>query len=97
MKKKSTKRLEEKEGFRIRSKKFFLTYPQVPDIPELKQQFLNSLKKSFLNQEMKYIISKEFHQDGNPHIHVYLECENQQQIYSTDKSHVTLVDPDSNK
>jgi hypothetical protein len=88
---------EDKSKFRIRSKRFFLTYPQVPNIVGLEQQFLYSLKKSFHNQEMQYFISKEFHQDGSPHIHVFLEFENQQQILSRNRLHVTLIDPDSKK
>lgn len=43
------------------------------------------------------MISKEFHQDGNLFMHVYFEFENQQQIHSRDKLHVTAVDQDSNK
>jgi hypothetical protein len=88
---------KDKSEFRIRSKRFFLTYPQVPNIVGLEQQFLDSLKKSFQNQEMQYFISKEFHQDGNPHIHVFLEFENQQQILSRNRLHVTLIDPDSKR
>ena len=88
---------EDKSKFRIRSKRLFLTYPQVPDLVGLEQQFLDSLKKSFQNQEMQYFISKELHQDGGVHIHVFLEFENQQQILSRDRLHVTLIDPDSKK
>jgi hypothetical protein len=46
---------------------------------------------------MQYFISKEFHQDGNPHIHVFLEFENQQRILSRNRLHITLIDPDSKK
>jgi hypothetical protein len=88
---------KDKSQFRIRSKRFFLTYPQVPNIVGVEQQFLDSLKKSFQNQAMQHFITKESHQDGGLHIHVFLEFENQQQILSRDRLHVTLIDPDSKK
>ncbi len=87
----------ERKDFCIRSKKFLLTYPQVLDLPDLEKQFATSLQKSFPNDNVSYFIVKELHKDGNPHIHVYLEFKHQQQIYSRDKLHVTLIDPNSGK
>lgn len=45
-------------------------------------------------KEMNYIIIKELHEDGTPHIHVYLEFPSQRQVYSRDKLHVKLINVD---
>lgn len=95
MKEKSKKGTE--KGFRIRSKKFFLTYPKVIDLPNIKELFLESIKETFSilgETMMNYLIVKELHQDGTPHIHVYLEFKQKQSIYSRDKLHVKLKDND---
>ena len=55
--------------FRIRSKKFFLTYPRVIDLPNLNELFLKSIQKKFC-VKMDYLIIQELHEDGTPHIHV---------------------------
>jgi len=83
--------------FRIRSKKFFLTYPKVIDLLNLEQLFLDEMKSIFGiidEDKMGYIIVKELHEDGTPHIHVYLEFKDQRSIYSRDKLHVRLKDKD---
>jgi hypothetical protein len=77
--------------FRIRSKKFFLTYPQIPNVANMKNQFLNSLESTFSYSKMKYVISEEKHKDGNSHIHVYLEFGSKQQISSREKLHVNVI------
>lgn len=58
--------------FRIDSKQFFLTYPKcnlepVDVLERLKNRFL--LKSVVLT---KYVIAKELHKDGDPHIHCYV-------------------------
>jgi hypothetical protein len=80
-----------KEGFRIRSKKFFLTYPKVIDLPNVKELFLESMQETF-GVKMDYLIVKELHKDCTPHIHIYLEFKEKQSIYSRDKLHVKLKD-----
>jgi hypothetical protein len=83
--------------FRIRSKKLFLTYPKVLDIPNLEELFVKSLKDSIIGSGsgMNYLIVKENHEDGTPHIHVYLEFETTQYINSREQLQVTLLDPNT--
>jgi hypothetical protein len=42
-------------------------------------------------KEMSYVIVKELHEDGTPHMHIYLQFPSQRQIYSRDKLHVKLI------
>ena len=86
-----------KKRFRIRSKKFLLTYPKVIDLLNLEHLFLQAMQEAFgvlKRKEMKYIIVKELHEDGTPHIHIYLEFEKKMSIESRDKLHVTLKNND---
>lgn len=95
MESKSSKKLKNKKEFRIRSKRFFLTYPKVIDLLNLEELFLESMREVFgKGTSMNYIIVKEAHLDGTPHIHVYLEFEEKQCIYSREKLHVRLKDND---
>lgn len=83
--------------FRIRSKKFFLTYPKVVNLPNVKELFLVSIWKTFgvvYENEVEYIIVRQLHQDGIPDIHIYLEFKEEQAIYSRAKLHVTLTNND---
>jgi hypothetical protein len=77
--------------FRIRSKKFFLTYPQVPDVENIEEQFIKAFENIFGTNNMKYFLCKEKHKDGNPHIHVYLEFNTRQEIPSRERLHVKIV------
>jgi hypothetical protein len=89
--------MKEKGKFRIRSKRFFLTYPKVIDLPNLEELFLKAMEEAFeiiSKKEMKYVIVKELHADGTPHLHVFLEFPAQRHIYSRDKLHVKLIDTD---
>lgn len=82
------------KGFRIRSKKFFLTYPKVLDLPNLEELFLTAMEEVFellSKKEMSYVIVKELHEDGTPHMHIYLQFPSQRQVYSRDKLHVKLT------
>jgi hypothetical protein len=82
------------KGFRIRSKRFFLTYPKVLDLPNLEELFLKAMEKAFellSKKEMSYVIVKELHEDGTPHMHIYLQFPSQRQVYSRDKLHVKLI------
>lgn len=87
--------LKEKNNskFRIRSKRFFLTYPNLPTIDNLSNLFLDSLKNSFdvkNSSSWEYLIAEEKHQDGTPHVHVYLSFSAPQGVYSRDKLTVVL-------
>jgi hypothetical protein len=82
------------KGFRIRSKRFFLTYPKVLDLPNLEELFLKAMEEAFellSKKEMSYVIVKELHEDGTPHMHIYLQFPSQRHIYSRDKLHVKLI------
>lgn len=80
--------------FRMRTKKLFLTYPQVPNVADIEEQFVRVLKDKFKNTFMKYFICKEEHKDGNPHIHAYLEFSCTQEIPSREKLHVEIIESD---
>lgn len=56
--------------FRLRAKKIFLTYPQCP-LP--KYQAEQNLTFVYGEQLLWYIIAKEQHEDGSPHLHLALE------------------------
>lgn len=65
--------MEEKK-FHIQNKKFFLTYPQVNDCPDLK-----SFETTFVNEFpgiSSYRICEEKHEDGGKHYHVFVVFEN---------------------
>jgi len=80
--------------FRIRTKKLFLTYPQVPNVENVEEQFVRVLENKFKNSQMKYFVCKEKHKDGNPHIHVYIEFGAKEEIQSREKLHVEIVGSD---
>jgi len=88
--------LEVKRRFRIRSKKFFLTYPKVIDLSGLEQLFLRGIEGTFKmnKKKIKYIIVKKLHEDGMPHIYTYLEFKKRQAIYSRGRLHVKLTNTD---
>jgi hypothetical protein len=73
---------KEKKQFRLRGKKFFLTYSQL-NITELEQaknlileQLVEKLPK--INQ---YIIAEETHKDGGKHFHIYLEFNQRAEVF----------------
>ena len=76
-----------KKEFRLRTTKFFLTYPQLPNLPNLQETALSSFENIFKmkRRDFKFLIATEFHLDGNPHLHVYLEFGLVQAIYSATK------------
>jgi len=68
MKKTNEKIIEKK--FRLQTKELFLTYPQSGDLTlDFVRESLDNILNTFILKE--YLISKEFHEDGQPHIHVY--------------------------
>jgi hypothetical protein len=81
------KTMAKTKKFRLRTKKFFLTYPQLPRIDDLELKALEQFEKIFIlnKAEFGYLMSVEEHEDGNPHLHVYLEFNLPQGIYSEGK------------
>jgi len=59
----------EKKGYRLNCKQLFLTYPKMD---KSKEEVLSSLREKRLPIQ-DYIIARELHADGTPHIHVYLQ------------------------
>ena len=78
---------KKKKEYRLRTTKFFLTYPQLPNLPNLQEIALSSFEHIFKmkRRDFKFLISTEFHEDGSPHLHVYLEFGLSQGIYSATK------------
>lgn len=60
--------------FRIQTKKLFLTYPQCGLSKEVVLSILNDVNIAG-HSILQYIIARELHVDGQPHIHAYLELE----------------------
>ena len=57
------------DRFRLRSKKFFLTYPKCPITPEEALPLLSAIVSAD-----GHIIAQEKHADDSLHLHVYLEA-----------------------
>lgn len=88
----------EKKRFRLRAKRLFLTYPQLPSgCGDLRILALENYERIFgmSREEFKYVITEELHEDGNPHLHVYLEFKQAQKIYSPTKLDLILPGLDS--
>jgi len=83
--KRSKERSRKKGKFRIRSKNLFLTYAQLPEVPNLIEKILDQLKSALKRNDMKHLIAKELHEDGNPHVHVYLSFDTPVGVYSSSK------------
>lgn len=62
--------LEVSKNFRINCKRLFVTFPQSDT---LKEEALEKLKKSTKTNNCSIIVAQENHQDGNTHLHVYIE------------------------
>jgi hypothetical protein len=64
--------IKQKQKFRLQTKEIFLTYSQSG---ALELEFLiDNLKEKLNTWTVKhYVLVKELHEDGNPHIHVYLK------------------------
>jgi hypothetical protein len=89
---KNKKTGESTKDFRLRTKKFFLTYPQLPHLSNLEEIALSTFEDVFkMNREnFKFLIATEFHKDGHPHLHVYLEFNLPEGIYSATKLDLTI-------
>lgn len=64
----SSTKSQTSKKFRIRGSKFFLTYPQC-STP--KEWVVEQLPELFRDLE-GYVVAEETHEDGQPHLHVYL-------------------------
>lgn len=80
--------------FRLRTKRFYLTYPQLPagdyDFTEIALKTYEQIF-SLDRTRFNYVISMEKHKDGNDHLHVYLQFEFVQKIYSANKLDLILT------
>ena len=75
-----TKQITTEKKYRLSAKNLFLTYSNCQI--EIKEA-LDQLKKKLSHYIIKdYIIVREFHEDGNPHIHVYLNLNRQFNTYN---------------
>lgn len=82
-----TKQNNVSKKFRLRGMKFFLTYPQLPERDDLQSSALAQFEVIFKmsSADFQYVMSVERHEDGHPHLHVYLEFSTSQGIYSAGK------------
>jgi hypothetical protein len=73
--------------FRLRGLKFFLTYPRLPERDDLQSSALAQYEDIFkmTSSDFQYVMAVEKHEDGCPHLHVYLEFNTPQGIYSAGK------------
>lgn len=61
--------------FQLKSKNIFLTYPQCT---ATREELLEHLQTLLRDNSLTYVvIGLETHQDGSPHLHCYLNCEEQ--------------------
>jgi hypothetical protein len=88
--------LEKKKEFRLRTKKFFLTYPQLPisEKENLEEIALRHFEDVFKmkRKDFYFLTTVELHEDGNPHLHIYLEFNLPQSIYSESKLDLIIGD-----
>jgi len=61
-------KVEGESKFRLNCRQLFLTYPKMENS---KEEVLEALRAKKLDIR-DYIVSRELHEDGTPHIHVYL-------------------------
>ena len=96
---KNTRFREEIDGkFRLRTKKFILTYSKLPNLDDLEEQVLMSFEEIFGLEcgagleygGFNYLIVREAHKTGEPHIHAFLEFDSVQNIYAADKLDIRL-------
>lgn len=64
----------------MRGKSFFLTYPKCS---MTKEEVLLDLKERDLEMD-EYVIAEEVHEDGTPHLHVYLKLKENLEVVTTD-------------
>jgi hypothetical protein len=74
----SNEKIIEEKKFRLCRKKYFLIYSQCC---VLKEELLEFVLKKFPVEN--YLISQEFHADGNQHLHVYLSFKKKYNVRNT--------------
>lgn len=62
--------LDNSKTFRLQCKSIFITFPQCETEPQIA---LERIKASDKTKHCKAVIAQENHQDGNKHLHLYLE------------------------
>lgn len=62
--------LENKKKFRLQCKSIFITFPQTETTPEIALERLLANPKT---HNCQVVIAQENHQDGNKHLHLYVE------------------------
>lgn len=59
--------------FKLRTTKLFFTYPQCPIKKDDAKLLLENLAMGWKAKISNYVIAEEQHENGDPHLHVYLE------------------------
>lgn len=72
-------RAKKTKGFRMQAKGFCLTFPQNPTTKTEAEARINAKW-----DDVSYVISQEKHQDGNFHLHLYLEFPDKKHIRQAD-------------
>lgn len=65
------------KGFRLYGKNFILTYPQCN---RKKEEAAQQIETNFREELKGYVVCEENHQDGTPHLHVFLSFETRTQF-----------------
>lgn len=65
------------KNFEIHAKKFFLTYPQCNLEPKRALELLQGIAETREFNILFYAIAQERHEDGNFHLHCFLELDEQ--------------------
>ena len=79
-------------GFRLRGRKFFLTYSQTPPHFDPEQ-----IARTFRRVGGRYVISRELHQDGGTHFHCFLIFDEQFHTRDQGRSMLTGLTPILNR
>jgi len=66
-----------KQRFRMCTRTLYLTYPQNT---ATKESVATAIERAWGDDILCYVIGEELHQDGTPHLHVYVEFEESQTI-----------------
>jgi len=83
-----------KSSFRIRTKKLYLTYSQLPSLTiELREyeKLIYKLLLRTLKNIDEYLIRMEFHEDEGLHVHCYLKRATRYEIYSERKLDLDIM------
>lgn len=77
-----------RHSFHISGKNFFLTYPQCP---VAKTNALDLLKLVF-GSDAHFLVVQERHQDGNFHLHAFIQCPRQMDFYNSSFADLLIAD-----